>query len=177
MQVLEDAEITLQIVHRHWFYLLKEIFVFGVLAIAPFFAAVFFFELNIDRIIALPGETLFFVIGGIFLWFLFVLPIVFVVWTDYFLDTLIITDRRIVDVEQKGLFAREVSSFRLDRVQDVTIEINGIIATLLDFGTIHIQTAGDAREFTAKFIPKPEEVKKAVLHEHYKAVERTGSNF
>ena len=39
----------------------------------------------------------------------------------------IITNDRILDIEQHGLFARTVSELRLHRVQDVTAEIKALI--------------------------------------------------
>jgi len=88
--------------------------------------------------------------------------LLFLFWMDYYLDMWIITDQRIITVEQKGLFRREISEIPLHRVQDITIEISGIIETFLKFGTIRIQTAGE-REFTIDDIPRLYEIKDIIL--------------
>jgi uncharacterized membrane protein YdbT with pleckstrin-like domain len=83
-------------------------------------------------------------------------------WADYYLDTWIITSRRIIDVEQNGLFDRHIAEIPLSRVQDITIEVKGLIETLLHFGTIRIQTAGE-RDFFIHDVPHLQELKDAIL--------------
>ena len=49
-------------------------------------------------------------------------------------------------------------------MQDLNTEINGIVATLLDFGTIHVETASDAEEdFRATYLPHPANIKSIIL--------------
>ena len=77
-------------------------------------------------------------------------------WTHYYLDLWIITDRRIIVVDQVHFFNRKVSSFRLERLQDIKVSINGIIPTFLNFGTILAQTASDAESnFMSNGLPDP----------------------
>lgn len=81
-------------------------------------------------------------------------------WTDYYLDVWILTDKRLIDVEQRGLFHRKVSSLDLRNIQDIKIETKGLIATFLKFGDIHVQTAGADREFVIREAYNPELVKR-----------------
>lgn len=86
------------------------------------------------------------------------------VWTDYYLDIWVVTNKRIISIEQHGLFRREIGSFRLERLQDMQVKINGLIATFLDFGTVEAETAsGSSEEFKADFLPKPREIKALIL--------------
>jgi uncharacterized membrane protein YdbT with pleckstrin-like domain len=78
------------------------------------------------------------------------------------LDVLIITDRRIFEIEQHGLFRRESSTFRIDRIQDVTVDVKGVIATFLNFGDIHIHPAGEGHDFIGKMMSDPYSVKKQI---------------
>ncbi len=96
-------------------------------------------------------------------WTLLVWAKFFALWTDYYLDIWIVTDSRIVNIDQKGLFNREVSTLRIERIQDITVEINGIVATVLGFGDVHVQTAGESEEFLIKGIANPEHVKRKIL--------------
>jgi len=82
---------------------------------------------------------------------------------DYYLDAWIITDKRIVDIVQSGLFKREVSECRLDRIQDVTTRVKGLTPTIFDFGDVHIQTAGREKEFIFRQVPDPYGVKDLIL--------------
>ena len=59
-------------------------------------------------------------------WFFVVWNFVFTTWTDHFLDILIITNKHLVDIEQKGLFAREISVINLENIQDVTTFIKRV---------------------------------------------------
>jgi uncharacterized membrane protein YdbT with pleckstrin-like domain len=95
-------------------------------------------------------------------WLLIVWMIGWDMFTDYYLDVLIITDKRIFDIEQYGLFRRRSSAFRLDRIQNVSVNVHGIIQTLLDFGTIRLETAGEHEDFVAPFIGQPYDVKKFI---------------
>lgn len=97
------------------------------------------------------------------LWLLVVWVTFFVEWTDYYLDLWIITNKRIIDVQQIGFFHREVTSFSYDRIQDITIETRGVIETLLKFGTLHIQTAGHNREIIIKDAYHPEDARSLIL--------------
>lgn len=95
----------------------------------------------------------------------------FIIWTNYYLDVLLVTDERIIDVEQKGFFRREVSTVRLDRIEDITVNVNGVLATFLDYGTIRIQSAAEAREFIIRDVPEPNKVKSVIYNLHSKMLE------
>lgn len=60
---------------------------------------------------------------------------------DYYLDLWIVTNDRIVDIEQHNLFSRSITELDLFRIQDVTVEMHGFFATILDYGTISVKTA------------------------------------
>lgn len=87
----------------------------------------------------------------------------FIVWTDYYLDVLILTNKKIVDVEQRGLFAREVSSLPLEKIQDVTVSTRGLLATFFHFGDLKIQTAGAAPEIIVRYLRNPDEIKGEIM--------------
>src|SRR3989339_70988 len=84
-------------------------------------------------------------------------------FVNYFLDMWIITNDRIVDIRQKGLFARVVAELDLFRVQDVTSEAHGIFATMFDFGNVYIQTAGEQERFVFYNIPEPHKIREAII--------------
>ena len=74
-------------------------------------------------------------------------------------------------MEQHGFFRREIASFRLERLQDVTTEVRGIVATFLKYGDVHVQTAGTDREFVFKYAANPKEVKEKILTEHDRIID------
>ncbi len=92
------------------------------------------------------------------LYYLYIWLFAFHSFVDYYLDVWIVTNHRVVNIEQKGLFARQVSEQKLYRIQDVTSELKGLIGTFLDFGTVYVQTAGEEARFIFKQIPHPQNV-------------------
>ena len=79
----------------------------------------------------------------------------FVFWTNYYLDVWIITNKKILNVDQHGLFKREVIVLHLDKIQDITYMVDGLVATTLNYGNIKVTTAGKEAEFVLPGIPNP----------------------
>ena len=109
----------------------------------------------------------------LFAWLLIVWMVGWTLWSNYYLDVLIITDKRVFTIEQLGFFKRVSSSFRIDRIQNTTIHQRGIIQTLLNFGTIRLETAGEGEDFVGTWIAKPYDLKIFLNELHDTAVERS----
>lgn len=65
----------------------------------------------------------------------------YVYFLDYYLDLWIVTNDRIIDVEQHGLFSRTTTELDLFHIQDVTVQMHGPIPTLFNYGNVHVKTA------------------------------------
>lgn len=171
IQLEKDEEVQV-VVRKHWIVLLLETFflLFFVLVPAIVLGVLAMIDIPID--LSVGGSMSALLLFFFFIWLLFVWEFFFLIWTDYYLDILIVTNKQVVDIEQKGLFSRELSTFRLDRIQDVTAEVDGIIQTFFDYGTIHIQTAGEDREFIMKGVPAPFKIKETISKHHDAAMER-----
>jgi hypothetical protein len=61
-------------------------------------------------------------------------------WISWYFSVFIITDQRLIQITQKGLFNRSVIDMRLNQIQMVNYQIAGLQETLLGFGTIMMQT-------------------------------------
>lgn len=61
-------------------------------------------------------------------------------WIGWFFSVFIVTDQRLIQITQKGLFNRSVIDMRLNQIQMVNYQIAGLQETLLGFGTIMMQT-------------------------------------
>lgn len=83
----------------------------------------------------------------------------FIEWTDFMLDTWILTNERLVDVEQITLFSRRVSTLTLDRIQDITVEESGFLETFLGIGDVLIQTASEIEQFKVRGAKNPVQIK------------------
>src|SRR3989344_1913881 len=159
MFTLDHGEEKVLVLRRHWFVILEHS-VFIVLALGISIAA----ALVVGGLsTALPAGNLdALLVFTIALFCLCAWVAFFVEWTNYYLDIWVVTSRRILDIEQHSFFTREVSEFRLDRVQDITVQVRGLLAEFFDFGDVHVQTAGKAHEFIISRAPHPYRVKDAI---------------
>jgi len=82
----------------------------------------------------------------------------FIVWLDFYLDVGIVTNERVVDIDQNGLFKRNIAELDTQMVQDVTSQKQGILQTVFDFGDVIIQTAGERPNFEFNGIHHPDQV-------------------
>ena len=156
----EDEKIIL-LLRRHWFIILRKLLFWAVVAIMP----VLFYLLAFDIIEPLFTGSLTHPLFVLFVsvYYLYIWLFAFHSFVDYYLDVWIVTNKRIINIEQKGLFFRHVSEQKLYRIQDVTAELKGMFSTLLDYGTVYIQTAGEQARFVFKEVPRPQEVAKKVI--------------
>ncbi len=148
ISLLQTDEKIIFKIRKHWLTITATGLGFLGLAVVP---------LIIDRTVgfnlpflSLTAKTFFYLLWLLALWVGF-----FVAWTDYYLDVWHVTNERIVDIEQKGLFRRDESSVRLESIEDITIDVKGIIPTLFNYGDIRIQSAGTRREFIIKNATDP----------------------
>lgn len=155
---LEEDEVVLETVRKHWFVIITELIGVLFLIFIPFII-LFAVAISPDSLstfqISLSEYTRY-ITFGIIAWTILVLLSAFTVWTHYYLDLWIITDRRIILVDQIHFFNRNVSIFRLERMQDIEFYVKGIIPTLLNFGTLKAQTAGaHESNFKSTGLPDP----------------------
>lgn len=81
---------------------------------------------------------------------------------DFYLDLFIVTNDRIIDVEQRGLFARTVTEADLYHVQDVTSEVPGLWGSIFKYGTLTVQTAAVGK-LELRDVPHPHRLRQAIL--------------
>ncbi|OHA51972.1 MAG: hypothetical protein A3A30_02445 [Candidatus Terrybacteria bacterium RIFCSPLOWO2_01_FULL_48_14] len=79
----------------------------------------------------------------------------FIILADFFLDVWILTDQRVIAVEQKSLFSRVVSECSLSKIQDTSIEVSGFIPTILHYGNLTVRTASEHQDFIFKQVARP----------------------
>lgn len=159
---LEKDEVVLKIIRRHWFVIGIQLFNIVLLMLFPFFLLLIISYipelLTLSLAISLPVF-----LYGLATWSLLSLMLGFMIWTHYYLDLWVITDRRIITIDQIHFFNRKVSSFRLERLQDIKVTINGIIPTFLNYGTLRAQTASAIENnFMSTGLPDPREIQATI---------------
>jgi len=85
--------------------------------------------------------------------------------TDFYLDTWIISDQRIVGILQRGFFSREINSFRLERIQDVQTNVHGFFPTLFNIGDVHVETAGHSHDLVMRTVGNPHKIRRMIMEE------------
>ncbi len=100
------------------------------------------------------------ILGGIY--YLTVWLVFFTSFIDYYLDFWIVTNDRIINVEQH-LFARTISELDLYKVQDITGESRGFLQTMFNYGHVFVQTAGEVGRFNFEEVPNPREVARKIM--------------
>lgn len=88
--------------------------------------------------------------------------VMFPYWISWNYSVYIITDQRVIQITQKGLFKRSMVALGLDQVQMVNYEISGVEQTLLGFGTIVVQTF--VGSLTIHDVHHPAKIQKELLH-------------
>lgn len=167
---LEPGEVIIESVRSHVFVLALRLLPFLFMAFVPWilsgllslFAAFAPQAGGLFGSLSLPSHLSRFVSG---LWFLGLWTGAFSVFTQYYLTVWVITNLRIVDIRQKGFFNREVSSFLLARVQDVTTHTSGLIGTLIHFGHLSVETAGKEEDFAMSGIADPEGIRDIIMRQ------------
>jgi uncharacterized membrane protein YdbT with pleckstrin-like domain len=157
---LEEGEKVLGIFRRHW--LLFAIEMLGIFAL-------FWLPFLLSMLPAFPilSESVSIFLGTI--WMLMICMKAFISWTIYYLDIWVITNLRLVDIEQHSLFNRKSSTLQLENIEDITVHINGFFESIIGYGKLSVQTAGNIPEFIINDIPLPEDAKQVIISAQYQS--------
>ncbi len=155
---MEKPQILLR---RHVVFFLRDTVLYLFLVALPFLAGLLAPE-SVLRWLEHPtgGPAL---MLAFFVYELFVILFFYTAFLDYYLDLWVVTEERILDIDQEGVFMRKVSELALHNIQDVHVEVKGVFATLFNFGTIEVQTAGAEQKFSFEGIPDPQKISRQIL--------------
>lgn len=156
----KSYEKTVYLLRRHSIVFLKDILLFIVLAIVPYgfyLLAVNVYPDLLSRPIIYPVLVL-----SASIYYLSIWLFLFGNFLDYYLDLWIVTNERIMNIEQHGLFGRTVSELDLWKIQDVTSDVKGVIPTFFNYGDVFIQTAGEKERFIFEQVHRPDEIRKRI---------------
>ena len=89
------------------------------------------------------------------LWYLVTMFFTFEAFLTWYFNVYIITDKRLIDIDFRGLWNKRVSETSLAQIEDATYETSKFLHILFDYGNISVQTAAEKGEFEFHSIPKP----------------------
>lgn len=108
-------------------------------------------------------------------WYLVTAAFILENFLTWFFNVYIVTDERIIDIDFYNLIYREVSETKIDKIQDVTYKMGGVVRAVFNYGDVFIQTAGTVPNFEFMAVPRPEEVVKVLqslrMEEEQEAIE------
>ncbi|TSC91153.1 MAG: hypothetical protein G01um10142_92 [Parcubacteria group bacterium Gr01-1014_2] len=154
----KSYELVVFFLRRHWLVLF---FIYFGFTIMTLFGLILFYLAN--DFFSLQRNNLYLAEFLLSLYILSVWYFLFKTLTDFYLDTWIVTDHRILEIHQLGLFKRDISELRLSKIQDVTVKVEGLLPTFFNYGTVIVQTAAEIPEFKFEQIPYPQQVKDKIL--------------
>ena len=153
----KEKENILVFTRRHWFILLSpiigSIFASLIPLVLVILSAKTLVQYNLSGVFTLCS-----IIYLMIIWFA-----LFYKLTMYSLDTWIVTNERVIDILQIGMFRRKVSELHLESIQDISVNIHGIVQSYLNFGDIEIQTAATAQRFLFDQVPHPLKIKDSIM--------------
>jgi uncharacterized membrane protein YdbT with pleckstrin-like domain len=147
----EEIEIIL---FKHWYFIIAPIIKALVIILLSFIVPMW---LHLTAWIFSYGFTT----ALYYLWMVFWIGYMVYAYINWYRDRFIITTERVIDVDQRGLFSRKVSEVELSKIQNITHSVDGVFATLLNFGTVIVQSAG-ANDLTLEHVSDPSGVQEEI---------------
>lgn len=95
------------------------------------------------------------------------------VWTKFYLETVILTDERLLYVAQPTLLRRTVAQWNIHQVRYASAQRVSFLGTMFGFGTISVGTDAGEPATVIDGIPQPEEVCTMILREDHRLDELT----
>lgn len=155
-----DSEKIFLIVRQHWVELILKLLIWLFFA----FTLILFQRFTTTNI---PGlwEGQAGIITKVFttVYSMFLILALLLIWIIYYLNIQVITNVRIVDIDQQGLFSHTVSELHIENIEDVTSETTGILGTIFNYGSVFVQTAGTKERFEFESVPNPASIEKMIL--------------
>jgi hypothetical protein len=168
MVVLQPGESIVATIRRHPFGILSlYAAVIGGVTIAAILAFILIPNV-LDQFNTDGGGLLYTGLAGILVLLILILG---VATTVYWQNEWIVTTDSITQVTQNSLFGRQVSQLSLDNLEDVTVNQDGILPHLFNFGILKVESAGERSKFIFPYCPNPNDYARKILEIHEQFLE------
>jgi uncharacterized membrane protein YdbT with pleckstrin-like domain len=167
--VSSSGENIKKIVRRHWFIFATMMFAIFMIFILPLILV----AISIKVFPAFfQGVIVNIFVFGLFVYILLLAGAFLISYIKYYFDLVILTDKRIIDIQQVTLFSRNVEELELKNIQNVSSDLQGIFATFLNYGRVTVETAGNNPNFVFNTIPNPQAFARELIKLSEKAKEK-----
>lgn len=146
--LLPGEEVRL-IMRKHRVTLIPFYFVVLLIALVPLLMVTLFFSnINIS-----PVTSALMISSGLGAFYLGLFTTAFIFYINHRYDIGVITNLRVLDINQSAVFFSKFSEVPLSEIKDVKGEINGIFGYLFHYGRITIQITGSKHRFIFNAMP------------------------
>lgn len=154
----QEEEKVILFLRQHFVVLIVPIFLTILMFLAP--TVVFPFLLKFLNLpVAIPVRYI--IVGTVF-WYLATFGFALANLLYWFFNIYIVTNERVVDIDFMYLLYKDFSQAELNKIQDISYATGGILATIFDFGNVHIETAGEVPNLMFERVPQPKKVVETV---------------
>lgn len=94
---------------------------------------------------------------------------------EWQLNTLLITNERVIHILQRGFFTRTVSEARHETVTDVRFRVHGVVQTIFGLGAIEVQTAGEGENLRLEGVRRPADIQALITTVLRESRQQTGT--
>ncbi|MFZ5365850.1 MAG: hypothetical protein ACOZBZ_00975 [Patescibacteria group bacterium] len=147
----EEEEKIILLLRKHWItnvpWIILAIILLAAPLVLPYFPLLTFLPVRYQLM-------------AVILWYLLVTAFVFEQFLTWFFNVYIVTDERVVDVDFYNLVYKQITEAKIDRIQDITLRLGGVVRALFNFGDVLIQTAGAEPNLEFEAVPNPDQVVK-----------------
>jgi len=162
----KKKEEVILLLRRHWATQIKSFLIIGAMIIAPLLLA------YIPLLEFLPPRFKFIFV---LMWYLLTFAVAIEKFLSWYFNVNIITDERILDIDFYNLIYKEITDAEIENIEDVTMTMGGVFATVFNFGNVTIQTAAEVPQIEFEQVPNPSLVvqvlKNMQLEEKQEAIE------
>jgi len=151
---LQETEKVLMMCRRHWIYLYPRLVLQILTAILPVLAL----YLVLRWADALDGLAAKVAVVVSIVWLAVWAVKAILVKYQYDNDLWTITDQRIVDSYRSNPFSLKITSADLVDIVDTAMNRSGLLPTLLNYGDIRCETAGERQDISLPAVPRPQEI-------------------
>lgn len=149
-------ETVYYIFEKHWIAELPELLTLIFFYIVPIIATIVITFLVPVRFIPLVWllASFYLIVTGILL---------LIRWLNEALDLFVLTDKRLIDITQRGFLSRQTTTANLSQIQHVTYKQRGVLDTMLNLGVVDVLTAGSNPDMALEYIQNPAQVTDLIL--------------
>jgi len=152
---LSEWEIVEKVVKRHWIAFIP--LFFYIIILIKFVIIVYYLVYSFTKI---PLDLV----------HLFIIPIlmlslewIYISRLNNELDMYVVTNKRIIWIDQVAFLNRSISECSIFDVQEVNSKNVGILWNIFNFGSLTIQTASAVSEFHMSLVPDPQHIARDIL--------------